>query len=347
MGDASTKTPVLLMVSGGSDSTALLELACTYVEEGAGDETNADVLLRMMAAALPAREHVELFILHVNHLLRGEASDADECFVRERCGELGLPLEVQHVDIARLVRDSRGGMEAVARAERYRLADAALAHAAASMGARPDDGIILTAHTLDDRIETFCMRMLVGTGPGGLGSIPRVRGKVRRPLLDATREQLRDWLRTRHPGMPDERLWREDETNYTGNNFRTQVRMRLMPVLRELRPGFEGILAQSMDLIAEENEALQQEAESVVYRSLDWNGEMARLPIEALQRLNRPMARRVMRNCLLVVNPDARLESRQIDRVLDGMQEEGFTTEVSGGMRVSSNGTELLLFKAQ
>lgn len=185
------------------------------------------------------------------------------------------------------------------------------------------------------------MRALVGTGPGGLASIPRERGAVRRPLLDATREQLRDWLRVHHPQCPDDELWREDASNFSGENFRSQVRTRLMPVLRELRPSFEQSLAQTMDLMADEDMALQQEADSLVYRSLVWDGDVASLPVSTLVGLSRPMARRVLRTCLLVVNPDARLEARQIDRVLDNLQTDGFATDVSGGLRVRTEGLNI------
>ena len=236
-------------------------------------------------------------------------------------------------------------MEAVAREERYRLASLALERACVQAGA--EDGLICTAHTIDDRVETFFMRALVGTGPGGLASIPRVRGRLRRPLLDASREQLRDWLRRRHPGTPDSALWREDETNLTGDNFRSQVRRELAPVLRELRPGFERSLAQTMDLIADEDETLRCQADSIAYRTLTWDGDVASVPIEALNSLDRSMARRVLRAYLLVVNPDARLEAGQIDRVLDGLEDEGFTTETSGGLRVSTSGDALVIRKAQ
>lgn len=334
-------TPVLLMVSGGSDSTALLELVCAYT---VGELLDGELAV-MLARSLPAPDRIAPFVLHVNHMLRGEDSDADERFVRELCEELGVPCEVQRVDVGALVRSRRGGMEAVAREERYRLASLALDRACAQVGAK--DGLICTAHTIDDRVETFFMRALVGTGPGGLASIPRVRGNLRRPLLDATREQLRDWLRRHHPGMCGSQLWREDETNLTGDNFRSRVRRELIPVLRELRPGFEGSLAQTMDLIADEDEALRCQADSIAYRTLVWDGETASMPVEALRSLSRSMARRVMRACLLVVNPDARLEAGQIDRVLDGLEDEGFTTETSGGLRVNVADGTLVIRKAQ
>ena len=340
MAETQAKIPVLLMVSGGSDSTALLELVCAYV---AGEEE--DELLMTLAGSLSVPDRIAPFVLHVNHMLRGEDSDGDERFVRELCKKLDVPCEVQRVDIGALSQTRRGGMEAVAREERYRLASLALDRACARVGAK--DGLICTAHTIDDRVETFFMRALVGTGPGGLASIPRVRGNLRRPLLDASREQLRDWLRKRHSGVLDTALWREDETNLTGDNFRSCVRRELIPVLRELRPGFEGSLAQTMDLIADEDEALRCQADSIVYRTLTWDGETASMPAEALRSLDRSMARRVMRACLLVVNPDARLEAGQIDRVLDGMEDEGFTTETSGGLRVSTSDDALVIRKVQ
>lgn len=340
MGDAQPKVPVLLMVSGGSDSTALLELACAY----ATGEVD-DGLLAMLARQLPDSECVKPFVLHVNHLLRGEDSDADERFVVGLCDRLGVPCEVRRVDIDALARTRKGGMEAVAREERYRLADIALERACTQACAK--SGLICTAHTLDDRVETFFMRALVGTGPGGLASIPRERGNLRRPLLDATREQLRDWLRQRHAGVSDGELWREDETNLTGTNFRSRVRRELMPVLRGLRPGFERSLAQTMDLIADEEDERREQVESLVYRALSWDGEEGRVLRRALDGLSRPLARRVMRGCLLVVNPDARLEAVQIDRVLDGLAKPGFTTEVSGGLRVSAEGDDVVIRKVQ
>ena len=329
------------MVSGGSDSTALLELACAYAA-GEGSDSG---LFAMLATQLPTPDRIVPFVLHVNHMLRGVDSDADERFVRELCERLDVPCEVERVDVGALARSRKGGMEAVAREERYRLASLALERACLQVGV--EDGLICTAHTIDDRVETFFMRALVGTGPGGLASIPRVRGRLRRPLLDASREQLRDWLRERHPGTSDSALWREDETNLTGDNFRSQVRRELVPVLRELRPGFERSLAQTMDLIADEDEALRCRADSIAYRTLAWDGDVASVPIEALRSLNRPMARRVLRTCLHVVNPDARLEAGQIDRVLDGLEDEGFTTEASGGLRASASGDALVIRKAQ
>jgi len=114
---------VLLAVSGGADSVALLRAMRALKCGGAG---------RLVAA-------------HVNHQLRGAESDADESFVVELCRAAGIPCEAGHVPVDRLTCDTGDGIEAAARAARYDF----LARAAARCGAR----YLATAHTADDRAD--------------------------------------------------------------------------------------------------------------------------------------------------------------------------------------------------
>ena len=110
--------PVVLMVSGGADSTALLLMACTSkldIQDGRG-------------VAPIARER--LHVLHVNHHLRGKASDGDEAFVRELCAKYGLPLCVEHA----YFDGESGNIEAAAREVRYAAAKVC------SRALRPDGG---------------------------------------------------------------------------------------------------------------------------------------------------------------------------------------------------------------
>ena len=339
---------VLLMVSGGSDSEAMLELFCLLAAGAPAKGPQGEALLAMVREALPHAAALSLRVLHINHLLRGEQSDADEAFVVGQCENFGVSYEVRRIDVGTLCASSSAGMEATARAARYAAANDALDAFAAEARLSPERALICTAHTLDDRVETYLMRTLVGCGPGGLASIPRRNGRILRPLLSATRQQLREFLREQHPGVADEQLWRDDPTNDDGSNFRSQVRNKLVPVMNELRPGFERSLERTMDLIADEDAALSASAACTVYTNLSLEGECTLLPCSALTALSRPQARRVLRQCLLAVNADARLQAAQIERVLELVAAGGtFSTEVDGGIRVQSDGCNITMLIAQ
>ena len=167
---AASDAAVLLMVSGGSDSTALAYLG---------------------AALRDAGDIGPVAMLHVNHQLRGEEADGDERFVSSLAELLGIPLFICSIDIAAEAARSRENVEAVARRERYLAANEALRSMCQHEGCPLSEARIFTAHTADDRIENFYMRSIVGTGPGGFRSMRYENGPVVRPLLDATRDELR------------------------------------------------------------------------------------------------------------------------------------------------------------
>ena len=209
---------VLLMVSGGSDSTALAYLGAALREAG-------DV--------------GPVAMLHVNHQLRGEDADADERFVAALAEALDIPLFICSIDIAAEAERSRENVEAVARRERYLAANEALRSMCQHEGRPLSEARIFTAHTADDRIENFYMRSIVGTGPGGFRSMLYRNGPVVRPLLDITRDELHDYLSAREAAgetvVRDESgaLWREDATNAHTDRFRAYVRHKIVPVAKE------------------------------------------------------------------------------------------------------------------
>ena len=128
-----------------------------------------------------ARER--LHVLHVNHHLRGDASDGDEAFVRDLCARYGLPLCVEHATFTQL--DGQN-LEAAAREVRYAAARRYVRDLSQEAGTPRSAARILTAHTASDRTETFFMNAIKGSGPAGLSSIPRRRNIIVRPLIDMT-----------------------------------------------------------------------------------------------------------------------------------------------------------------
>ncbi len=297
-------SPVILMISGGSDSTALLMRAATGVIDlfdGAG-EVHID----------PARLHV----LHVNHGLRGADADGDEAFVRDLCERLEIPCTVSHIDIGWQVQEG-ANMESAAREARYAaawdLADELCAQASVPL----ESARIAVAHTADDRAETCLMRIMCGAGISGITGLRRARGIVVRPLLDETRQELRDYLAARHIG------WREDATNADDAALRSYVRNRVMPLFVERNPAFAHTLGTTLDLLAAEDGFVDHAAQDARKRlCLPSRPATVALDAERLAECEPALARRVLRDELYDLLGaeaayDARFEARHIEALLD------------------------------
>lgn len=299
--------PVVLMVSGGADSTALLVMACTApldIADGAG-------------AARIARERIH--VLHVNHHLRGEASDGDEAYVRALCERYGVPLLVEHAHFQDL-----GGrnLEAAARDVRYRSARRYARALCEEAGCRARDARILTAHTASDRTETFFMNAIKGSGAAGLSSIPRRRGAIVRPLLDRTHDELCRYLREQGIG------WREDETNQDTAYLRNFVRHRVVPLVRERNGRIEQAVCASCDILGDEDAFLQRLAATALRAcTRQARGGMVVLDARKLAATELAVARRIIRLAVRGLDAEARLESHHVEAVLDRVAEgEGSVT---------------------
>ena len=333
---ASSQNAVLLMVSGGSDSTALAYLA---------DEMRA-------AGAIGA-----LAMLHVNHKLRGEDAEADARFVSELAAALHIPLFSCDVDIAREAARTGGNVEAIARHERYLAANEALRSMCHHEAYPLSDGRIFTAHTADDRAENFYMRSIVGTGPGGFRSMRYRNGPVVRPLLDVSREDLRAYLRQREREgallVCDEQgeLWREDATNAHTDKFRAYVRHEIVPRAKERNPQLLEVLTRSMNLIAGEDDMLEDMAAKVAERCVKWVRESEEWGIDLTEGFRLlpafgeeplPLQRRVVHAQLArMLGSEARIETASVQAVLDGFAEgkpkSGYVTNIQGDLAVSAN----------
>lgn len=303
--------PVVLMVSGGADSTALLLMACT----GALDIADGRGPARI------ARER--LHVLHVNHHLRGEASDGDEAFVRELCAREGLPLCVEHASFANL-----GGqnLEAAARDVRYAAARRYVRELCAQTGAPRSAARILTAHTASDRAETFFMNAIKGSGAAGLSSIPRRRNIIVRPLLDMTHADLIRYLQVAGQS------WREDESNQDTGYLRNFVRHRLMPVAGERNANVARNVSAACDILGDEDAFMSQLA-STALRSCVRRRASGLIVLDAsrLAAAEVAIARRVVRLAVRELDGEARLEMRHVEAVLSCVaMGEGSVTLPSG-----------------
>lgn len=213
---------VLCALSGGLDSMCLLHL-------------------------LKERPGIEVRAAHFHHGLRAGA-DRDEAFVREICARWGVPLTVGRGDVGDYAKKTGKSLEEAGRALRY----AFLERTARETGC----AAVCTAHHADDNAETVLWNLIRGTGLQGLTGIPRRRGMLLRPLLDVTRAELADYAAAH--GIPHV----EDETNLdpaaASRNF---LRLRVMPLLKELNPRVVEHMARTAAILTREDEALEALAE--------------------------------------------------------------------------------------
>ena len=296
------EAPVILMVSGGADSMALLHMAVTEplnLGDGAG-----------FARVAQERLHV----LHVNHLLRGADADADQHLVQATSDSLGIPCTVLRVDVAKLAQERDGNVEEIGRRVRYDAARELAQKLCAEQGVSRQKAKVLTAHTADDRAETFMMNVMRGSGMSGLASIPRHRGLIYRPLLDYTHEQLKDWLKAR--GLD----WHEDATNADTHYLRAYVRHNVLPLLKARNPLLVQTVCKIADLMTDEDDYLEAKAARKL-RQITLRKSESLLVLDALKLSSTDVviARRVVRIVARQLIPEAWLEFRHVDAVLEAV----------------------------
>lgn len=294
--------PVILMVSGGADSMALLHMAATEPL----DLGDGACLVRI------AKER--LHVLHVNHLLRGADADADQHFVQETCDSLGISCTVLRVDVAKLAQERDGNVEEIGRRVRYDAARELAQKLCVEQGVSRQKAKILTAHTADDRAETFMMNVMRGSGMSGLASIPRHRGLIYRPLLDYTHDQLKDWLKAR--GLD----WHEDATNTDTHYLRAYMRHNVLPLLKARNPMLVQTVCKIADLMADEDDYLEGKAARKL-RQITLRKSESSLVLDALKLSSTDVviARRVVRIVVRQLIPEAWLEFKHVDAVLEAV----------------------------
>ena len=178
--------------------------------------------------------------LHVNYGLR-EGADADEAFVRELCERLGVPLHAERVSLP-----ESGNLQERARDARYALAE------------RLAEGDYAAAHTASDQAETVLYRLAVSPGSRALHGMAARRGRLVRPLLAVTREEVRGYLGARGLG------WREDPSNADRRFARARVRHDLLAALREIGPAPERTIAATAAQLRDEAELLERAVDAAL-----------------------------------------------------------------------------------
>ncbi len=291
---------LLVGLSGGADSVALTLL-----------------LLELSATA----DFTVGAVAHFNHRLR-DAAERDEQFCRDLAARLGLPMIAGGADVRAYAAAERLSLEDAARRSRYTF----LHRAAADAGA----GLIAVGHTRDDQAETFLLKLSRGAGLAGLGGIYPRRGIVVRPLLDASRADLRAWLQARGQG------WVEDETNASLDNARSRIRHRVLP---ELDAAYRGAaapsIARSAGLVREDGEWLDELAGRRFDQISVQADSSVQLDAGLLAAEPAPIRRRVVLRAIRALAAGREVGLEHVEAVLDVL------AGASGGADVPGSRVEL------
>ncbi|MBI4595540.1 MAG: tRNA lysidine(34) synthetase TilS [Candidatus Tectomicrobia bacterium] len=212
---------ILLAVSGGADSVALLYILYHLREELS----------------------ITLSVAHLNHDLRGEESERDAAFVKAMAGNLNLPVIVEKRSVKAFQKNGKISLEEAARKVRYRFLS--------EISLREHCQKIALAHSANDQAETVLMKLLRGAGLQGLSGIAPVKGPFIRPLIDIERPEIEGFLNKEHI------LFRTDSTNFDTTYLRNRVRLELLPLLKQkFNPQIIRHLKQLSEIIREEDRYL-------------------------------------------------------------------------------------------
>ena len=255
---------LIVGISGGADSTALLDLLANLPA----------IPLRLVAA-------------HLNHGLREAESDADEEFCRKLAEQYRIPFESRRVDVKTMAAAHSLNLEDAGRRARVAFFNELLVTWQATA--------IALAHHADDQAETVLMRLLRGSGLTGLSAMSyrNDRGYIR-PLLNITREELEVHLTGRG------QVWREDATNQDRTFLRNRIRHELLPLLEQYNPAIRTTLAATAAILSGDNDLLDsqatQTAKHICHGATCSISPLTTLPLALQRRIIRLMLSRLHGN---------------------------------------------------
>jgi len=280
---------VVVGVSGGADSTALLHLLHAH-QKTLG---------------------ISLQVAHLNHMLRKGEAELDANFVKGLAQKLNLPAVVEAINVEEMAKKEKLGIEEAARMARYQFFE----RVAEQIGAQK----IAVGHTADDNVETFLMRLLRGSGLRGLCGIPPKRGKIIRPLIKIWRREIEEYV-GKLKLVP-----RRDHTNYESKYLRNSVRLKLIPQLKIYNLNIKEVLLQTILLLTGDYFYLEDEAKKALEQmESSENDQQVVLDLKAFKTLPRALQKYSLRLAIEKIKGDLKelgfVHFRDILRQLDSSE---------------------------
>ena len=190
---------------------------------------------------------LNFFVAHCNFKLREKESDLDEKFVRDLAIKHNIKFYTKSFNTKKLSSNYNKSIQMVARELRYSWFE--------ELSKELNVKHILTAHHLDDSLETFLINLSRGSGIDGLLGIPRVNDTVYRPLLIFKKDEILSYAKE------NKISWREDSSNRKQDYLRNQIRIEVLPKLKEINPNLLDNFSKSIDRL--------QQSKSIIKDKID------------------------------------------------------------------------------
>jgi len=217
---------IIAGISGGPDSIFLL------------------YLLKKHQSKTPCK----IISTHINHMIRGKEANKDEFFVKKETEKLKLIFESKKIDIAKLSKKNKKGLEETGRLERYKYFN--------SLTKKHKANFIITAHHADDNIETVILNLVRGSGLQGLSGMQELEKNIFRPLLDISKNQITEYLNL------NKIHYHIEKTNLETIYKRNFIRHKIIPELKNLNPNLANTIAKNSQNIREINNFLKKSAKN-------------------------------------------------------------------------------------
>lgn len=257
---------VVVGVSGGADSIALLSILCTLQKE----------------------YELNIQAVHIHHGLRGEEADRDALFVKQICQKWSVSCDVLEFDVAKEAKEKGIGIEEMGRICRYK----AFYQKAGKYGK------IAVAHHQNDQAETVLLNLCRGAGLTGLTGISPIKNQIIRPFLFVSRKDIECYL------SENAISYCQDSTNAQQHYTRNKVRLSVLPMLeKEINSKAIEHIAVTATILAEENAFLEELAEKKLNEILvKREKQKVILSISKLLQENSVMRIRILRKAFYLLD---------------------------------------------
>lgn len=264
-------------VSGGADSMAML---CALISLG-----------------------FNVCAVHINHMLRGADADSDMLFVKNFCEKNGIEYFYKKVDVKEYAAKNRLSCEEAGRAVRYAFFE--------EVSQKKNGCKIAVAHNKSDSAETCIFNFIRGACVGGLKGIMPVNGKVVRPLIECSRDEIEKYLHLKNVSHVT------DFTNFENVYSRNKIRNIIIKDMEKINPSVVNTVFENSKIIAEENDFIEKYVEKTAYFCTERkNGEIF-LDTSKLENEHPAVRKRLVMHCAKKLVPDFKSNAKNIAAISD------------------------------